>query len=203
MSLKETTKKDYNDYDNKRCYICKKYFEMKNLNIIKHKQYQNQYLCKRCAYLLKGKKYGFKGWREFEEWYVKQWNYQLGCDSLGKPLPNPNPCPEWRGGACVDHDHISGKVRGLCSNRFNTSINMLFEYKSPKERQRTFDIICQWLDGTWKPNPEINKKYLQQQEKQKELEKLVKVKKRYKKTKINKNPRYLFYWLNVVIKSEN
>lgn len=180
---------DYNDYDNKRCYLCKEYFEIKNMHIIKHKKYKNQYACKRCFYFsTRNKKYGFKSRQELQEWYMKQWSYQLGYDPLGIPLPNPNPCPEWEGGAYIDHNHKTGKIRGLTTYKFNTSINMLFEYKTPKERQKIFDIICQWLDGTWKPNPEINKKYLQQ------IEKLLKIKEKHEKNRIEKSPKNIIYW---------
>ncbi|KKL79935.1 hypothetical protein LCGC14_2009850 [marine sediment metagenome] len=187
--------------EKKKCIVCKKFIEMKYLSIHDYngKKLTARYRCTRCNYFrIRKQYYGFKKRQEFEEWYMKQWYYQLGHDPLGIPLPNPNPCPEWDGAANVDHNHITGELRGLTSNFFNTSIKM-FEYKSQKERQEIFDIMCQWLDHTWKSNKEMHEKYLQQQKRQKEIKKWVKAKKEYEKTKIKtkieKNPSQIVHWL--------
>ena len=181
------------DDENKRCYICKKYFKIENIYIKNGVRRRTRYICKRCNYFSTyNRSYAFKSWYEFEKWYMKQWNYQLGYDPLGIPLPNPNPCPEWEGAAQVDHDHLNPTEvpRGLTSVLFNTNIK-LFEGKSKKECIELSDIIFQWMNRTWKQDPKKHKKYLQQQKRQKELEEQIKTEERYKK---EKNPKHLFYW---------
>ena len=130
--------------EKKECCICKKIFQMKYLSVHDHqgKKKSVRYRCTRCNYFrLRKQEYGFKTRYDFEKWYMKQWHYQLGYDPLGILLSNPNPCPEWKGAANVDHNHISGELRGLCSTVFNICIS-IFEYKTPENRQEIFDIVC-------------------------------------------------------------
>ena len=178
--------------EKKKCCVCKKVLERKCLNIK-----DTSFRCKRCNYLgAKSKKYGFKNPHKFEEWYMKQWHYQLGFDPLGAPLPNPNPCPEWEGAADVEHNHDDIKTRGLCSPEFNHTLP-IFEYKTREECVEIANIIYEWLNYSWKPNEEMREKYLQQQKRQEKLKEWIKAKENYEKDKIGKKKSQIIHWLKI------